>query len=71
MNVLGGLNDSHITKEDVQGAVHEMKVGRTVDLNRCAVKCLESSGACVIEWLVRLLNVYFVTSMLPVDGASA
>ena len=41
-----------------------MKAGKAAGLDGCAVECLKSGGTSVIEWLVRLLNVYFVTSRL-------
>ena len=42
VNMLGGLNDSQTTKEEVQETVKEMKVGKAVGLDRCAVECLKS-----------------------------
>ena len=36
----------------------------------CAAECLKSGSTSVIEWLVRLLNVWFVTSMVGVDWTS-
>ena len=35
------------------------------------MECLKSGGVSITKWLVRLLNVYFVTSVVPVDWASA
>ena len=39
--MLGGLNDSQVTKEEVQGLVKEMKARRAVCLDGCAVECLK------------------------------
>ena len=57
-HVLGGLNNSKITKEEVQGAVKALKAGKAAGLDVCAVECLKRGSAIVIEWLVRLLNVF-------------
>ena len=47
--LLGGLNDSYITKEELQGTEREMKVERASGLDWCAVNCLKSGGGSVIE----------------------
>ena len=70
VKVLGRLNNSHIMKEEVQGAVKDMKAGKAARLDACAVECLKSGSTSVIEWLVKLFNVCFVTSMVPVDWTS-
>ena len=48
-----------------------MKVRKPAGLDECVVECLKSGGKNVIEWLVRLLNMYYVTSMVQVDCTSA
>jgi len=63
MNVLGDLNESLITREEVQEAVREMKAGKVAGLDGCVVECVKSGSVTVVEWLVRLLNVCFM--MLP------
>ena len=52
------MNNSKITKEEVQGAVKALKAGKAAGLDVCAVECLKRGSAIVIEWLVRLLNVF-------------
>ena len=69
--VLGGLNNVYITKEKVKGAVKEMKPEKAAGMDRCAIECLKSSSTSVIEWLVRLLNGCFMTSLVLVDWMSA
>jgi len=71
MNVLGELNEALITREEVQEAVREMKAGKAAGLDGCAVECVKSGGATVVEWLVRLLNICFMSSLVPIDWASA
>ena len=44
--MLGELNDSGITKEEV-------RAGKVADLDGCAIKCLKSGGVTVVEWLLR------------------
>ena len=71
MNVLGELNESLITREEVEEAVSDMKSGKAAGMDECAVECLKGGGVTVVEWLVRLLNVCFVIGMVPLDWASA
>ena len=71
VKVLGGLTNAHITKERVKGTVKEMKAGKAAKLDGCAVECLKRGGKSIIEWLVRLLDVCFVISIVPVDWMSA
>ena len=47
----------------------EMKSGRA-GLDICATECLKSGGAMVIDGLVILLNVCFVSSIVPIDSLS-
>ena len=47
--------------------VKEMKTRKVARFDGCAVECLTNGSTSVIKWLVRLLNVCFVTSILPVD----
>ena len=71
MNVLGELNEALITREEVQEAVREVKVGKAAGLDGCAAECVKNGGVTVVEWLLRLLNVCFLSSMVPIDWASA
>ena len=71
LKVLGEMNNAHIIKEEVQGAVKEMKAVKAVGLDGRAVECLKSGSTSVIEWLVRLVNVCYVSSMVPVAWRSA
>jgi len=71
MPVFGDVNDRQVEREEVQEAVKEMKTGKAPGLDGCAAECLKKGGVAVIEWLVRLLNVCFVSGVVPVDWCSA
>ncbi len=69
--MLRELNEALITREEVQESVREMNTGKAAGLDGCAAECLKSGRAMVVEWLVRLLNVCFLSSMEPMDWTSA
>ena len=71
LNVLGELNESEITMEEVQESLKDMKSGKAAGLDGCTVESLKSGGVTVVECLVRLLNICFLSSMVPIDWASA
>ncbi len=66
-----GINEALITREEVQESVREMKTGKAAGLDGVAAECLKSGGATVVEWLLILLNVCFLSSMVPIDWTSA
>ena len=47
-----------------------MKAGKGVGLDGCCIDCLKSVCTSVLDWLIRLLNVCFITSLAPVDWTS-
>ncbi len=69
--MLGELNEALMTRQEVQESVTEMKSGKAAGLDGVAAECLKRGKATVVEWLVRLLNVCFLSSMVPVDWTSA
>ncbi len=71
VNALGKPNEAFITGKEVQESVREMKAGKAAGLDGAAAECLKSGGATVVEWLVKLLNVCFLISMVPIDWTSA
>ncbi len=71
MDVLGELNEALITREEVRESVGEVKAGKAAGLDGCAAECLKSGRTTVVEWLVRLLYVCFLSSMMPIDWTSA
>ena len=70
MKVLGALDNAKITKE-LKVVVRKIKARKVAGLDGCAVKCLKSGSTSVIKWLVRLLNVCFVTSLVPINWTCA
>lgn len=48
-----------------------MRLGKAVGLDKCVTEYPVSAGATVIDWLVKLLNVCFVSCIVPVEGLSA
>ncbi len=67
MNRLGELNEKLITRKELQKSVKEMKPGKAAGFNECAPEYLISGGVTFTDWLVRVLNVCFVSSTGPVD----
>ncbi len=51
--------------------MREIKAGKAAGLDGVAAECLKSGGAMVVEWLVRSLNVCFLSSMVPIDWTTA
>ena len=72
MPVLGHLNETLISLEEVREAVNEMKSDKAPGLDGFPVECLKKDGMAVMEWLVRLLNLSFDVGVVPMDcrGAS-
>ncbi len=71
VNVLRELNEAFLMREEVQESVRKMKAGKAAWLEGVAAECLKSDGATVVEWLVRLLNVCFLSSMVSIDWTTA
>ena len=71
MPVLGDLNETAISLEEVGVAVNEMKSGKTPRLEGFPVECLKKGGMAVLEWLVRLLNLSFDMWVVPMDWRGA
>ncbi len=70
VNVLGDISEAFITREEVQKSVREMKAGKAAGLDGVAAECVKSGRATVVEWLVRLFNVCFLSSMVPIAWTS-
>ena len=70
MNVFGELNETLIMGKDVQETVKDMKTGKAAGLDICGAECRKIGGAMVSDGLVRLLNVCFVSYIVPVDWVS-
>ena len=71
VRVMGELNESPITKKEIEAAVKKLKAGKAAGLDGAEVECIKSGGKSVVEWLVRLLNVCFQEGKVPEDWMSA
>ena len=69
--VFGDENEREITKEEVERALEETKVGKAAGMDGVRAEMLKKGGVTVIEWLVRLLNICFLLSVVPVDWVRA
>ena len=71
LQVFGDENESVITKEEVERALGETKVGKAAGMDGVRAEMLKKGGVSVLEWLVRLFNVCFLLSVVPVDWVCA
>ena len=65
--VMGGENEREITREEVKRALNETKGGKAPGMNGVRVEMLKEGGVTVLEWLVRVSNICFMLSIVPVD----
>ena len=68
---LGAVNDRSISRDEVWNAVRRMKEGKATGLDECSAECVKKGGVIVIDWLVRLFNVCFSSSVVPSDWCEA
>ena len=69
--VFDDVNEREITKDEVERALRETKVGKAAGVDGVRAEMLKKGGVTVLEWLVRLFNVCFLLSMVPVDWVCA
>lgn len=69
--VMGDENEREITIEEVRRALDETRVGKASGMDGVKAEMLKEGGVTVLEWLVRLFNMCFVLSMVPVDWVCA
>ena len=65
--VMGEENEREITIEEVKRALNETKGGKAPGMDGVRVEMLKEGGVTVLEWLVRLFNICFMFSIVPVD----
>ena len=58
--VMGEENEREITIEEVKRALNETKGGKAPGMNGVRVEMLKEGGVTVLEWLVRLFNIYML-----------
>ena len=71
--VMGEENEREITIEEVKRALNETSIpgGKAPGMDGVRVEMLKEGGVTVLEWLVRLFNVCFMLSIVPVDWVIA
>ena len=69
--VMGEENEREITVEEVKRELNETKEGKAPGMDGVRVKMLKGGGVTVLEWLVRLFNICFMLSIVPVDWVIA
>ena len=65
--VMGDENEREITKEEVKRALNETKDGKAPGMDGVRAEMLKEGGVTVLEWLVRVFNICFMLSVVPVD----
>ena len=69
--VMGEENEREITREEVKRALNEMKGGKAPGMDGVRVEMLKERGVTILEWLVRVFNICFMLSIVPVDWVIA
>ena len=69
--VMGEVNEREITREEVERALKDTKAGKAPGVDGVRAEMLKEGGETVVKWLVRLFNVCFILSMVPVDWMCA
>ena len=68
--VMGEENEREITRE-VKRALNETKGGKAPGMDSVRVEMLKEGGVTVLEWLVRVFNICFMLSIVPVGWVIA
>ena len=63
---MGEANEREITREEVKRALNETKGGKARGMDGVRVM-LKEAGMTALEWLVRVFNICFMLSIVPVD----
>ena len=66
--VMGEMNEKESTKEEVERA---LKAGKAPGVDSIRPEMMKEGGASAVEWLVRMFNVCFISSMVSVDWMCA
>ena len=69
--VMGEENEREITREEVKRALNKTKGGKAPGMDGVRVEMLKERGVTVLEWLVRVFNICFMLSIVPVDWVIA
>ena len=69
--IMGEENEREITIEEVKRALNQTKGGKAPGMDGVRVEMLKEGGVTVLEWLVRLFNICFMLSIVPVGWVIA
>ena len=69
--VMGEMNEKEITKEEVERALKATKAGKAPGVDGVRAEMMKEGGASAVEWMVRMFNVCFISSVVPVDWMCA
>ena len=69
--VIGEESERGIAIEEVKRALNETKGGEAPGMDGVRVEMLKDRGVTVLEWLVRVFNICFMLSIVPVDWVIA
>ena len=58
-------------QEEVKRALNETKGSKTPGMDGVRVEMVKEGGVAVLEWLVRVFNICFMLSIVPVDWVTA
>ena len=67
---MGGENE-RITREELKSASIEMNGGKAPGMDGVRVEMLNEGGVTVLEWLVKVFNICFMLSKVPMDWVIA
>ena len=65
--VMGEENEREITIAEVKRVLNETRGGKAPGMDGVRVEMLKEEGVTVLEWLVRVFNICFMMSVVPVD----
>ena len=71
VTVMGEENEMEITREEVKRALNETKGGKASGMDGVRVEMLKEGGVTALEWLMRVFNICFLLSIVPVDWVIA
>ena len=65
--VMGEENEREITREEVKRALNETKGSKSPVMDGVRLEMLKEGGVTTLEWLLRVFNISFMLSIIPVD----
>ena len=71
MPVMREENEREITRGEVVRALKEAKAGKAPGMDGVRVEMLKEGGVTAVEWLMRVFNICFSLSVVPMDWVNA